>query len=63
MKFTLFWLTGRSEIVTGNSIANAFNNAGYSQGALHALDFYTSGDQTNSYQWNSKTRNWESKQN
>lgn len=38
--FVLYWLTGKAEIVKGNNIGDAFNKAGYSSGALRALDFY-----------------------
>ena len=39
-KFKLFWLDGVTEIISGNSIAEAFTNAGYGAGALAALDYY-----------------------
>lgn len=39
-KFKLFWLDGKTEIVVGNSIADAFNKAGYGSGAIAALDYY-----------------------
>lgn len=42
--FTLFWLTGQAEIVKGNTPAEAMTLAGYSNGALRALDFYAEGD-------------------
>ena len=57
--YTLFWLTGKSEIVKGNSPAEAMTLAGYSQGAVGALDFYGNGDIRNEYIWDSETRNWE----
>lgn len=38
--FQLFWLNGKSEIVKGTSIADAFTRAGYGAGALGALDYY-----------------------
>jgi len=43
-EFTLFWLTGDSQIVTGTDIADAMNNAGIGNGALRALDFHAKGD-------------------
>jgi len=39
-KFILHWLTGKIEIVEGKDIADAFTKAGYSSGALRALDWY-----------------------
>lgn len=38
--FILHWLDGTTEKVYGNSIGNAFTNAGYGAGAIHALDYY-----------------------
>lgn len=56
--FTLFWLTGEAQTVTGNTIAEAMNNAGIGNGALKALDFYAEGDQTEKYNWEKEQRNW-----
>lgn len=42
--YTLFWLTGKTEIVKGNTHADAMRNAGYGAGAIRALDFYSEGD-------------------
>lgn len=49
-QFTLYWLDGLREIITGTSIADAFNRAGYGAGALRALDFYAEGIDTG-YTW------------
>lgn len=38
--FKLFWLDGKTEIVHGKDIADAFAKAGYSRGALRALDHF-----------------------
>ena len=56
-KYTFFWLTGNSEILEGNTTAQALNNAGYGSGALRALDFYSEGDKTNDYTW--EKHKWE----
>lgn len=56
--FTLFWLTGKSEIVKGSDIANAFTLAGYSGGAMGALDFYSNDDTTKKWEWDKEKRNW-----
>lgn len=58
-EFTLFWLTGKSEVVKGSDIANAMTLSGYSGGAVRALDFYAQGDVRNEYAWNTKTKNWD----
>lgn len=56
--YTLFWLTGKSELVTGDDIANAMTLAGYSQGAIPALDFYSEGDKRKEYIWSSNQATW-----
>ena len=56
--FYLFWKTGEKEVAKGENIADAFNKAGYSRGALGALDVYSSKDE---FEWNPKTKNWETK--
>lgn len=38
--FKLHWVSGETEILTGITIANAFNRAGYGAGAIFALDWY-----------------------
>lgn len=48
-EFTLFWLDGKTQIVTGIDIADAMR--GYSQGALAALDFHAKGDIRKEYAW------------
>lgn len=59
--FTLFWLTGESEIVKGETISQAVTLAGYSQGALRVLDFYGNGDIREEYMWDNETKNWNKK--
>jgi hypothetical protein len=54
-KYTFFWLSGKREVLEGDTPANALNRAGYGQGAMAALDFYAEGDDT-SYKW---TGRWE----
>lgn len=56
--YTLFWLTGETQLVTGNSPAEAMNSAGIGNEALRALDFYAEGDKTNKYVWVKDSRNW-----
>jgi hypothetical protein len=59
--FTLFWLTGKSELVKGNTIAEAMTLSGYSNGAVRALDFYSEGDERNNYYWNEGSKTWKTK--
>lgn len=39
-KFKLHWLDGKTEIVIGKIISEAFTLAGYGHGAVKALDFF-----------------------
>lgn len=56
--YTLFWLTGETQLVTGNSPAEAMNNAGIGNGALRALDFYEEGDKKEHYTYIDANRGW-----
>ena len=56
--FTFYWRTGDREVFPGRDPAEALNKAGYSGGAVGALDFYANGD-NNEYVWNSETRDWD----
>ena len=55
--FTLFWLTGHRNVVTGLTIADACNNAGFGAGAIPALDFFAEGD-CDDYVWDEVERTW-----
>jgi hypothetical protein len=39
-KYIFHWKTGKDEVISGRNISDAFNKAGYSAGALRALDYY-----------------------
>lgn len=41
MRFRLHWKDGKTEVVEGNTIADACNKAGIGAGALAALDYYS----------------------
>lgn len=41
MKFYLYWLNGQYEEIEGETIEQAFSNAGYGGGAIRALDFFS----------------------
>lgn len=56
-KYTLYWLTGDRQVVTGPDPAIAMTMAGIGGGALGALDFYASGDD-HSYEWDKVKRKW-----
>ncbi|HCI57898.1 MAG TPA: hypothetical protein DFH96_03870 [Bacteroidetes bacterium] len=60
-KIRLYWLNGKTEVIEGNTAAEAFTKAGYGAGALKALDFYDLGE-TQSYEYN-KAKGWVKKQN
>lgn len=60
--FTIFWLTGETQIVRGCDAASAMNNAGIGHGAIRAMDFYSDGDKREKYQWNKEKRTWENKE-
>lgn len=55
--FTLYWKTGEREIVKGRDAAEAMTLAGYSGGAVAALDFYAAGEDT-AYAWEKDSREW-----
>ena len=55
--FYLYWLTGKKEKVQGNNIADAMTLAGYNQGALDVLDFFSKTDD-NSYYWSKNLSTW-----
>ena len=46
-KFTIYWKNGKREVITGETIEDAFSKAGYGGGAVHAIDFYMDGEDTN----------------
>lgn len=55
--YTLYWIDGQRETVTGESVARAMARAGYGRGALEALDFYVKGE-SHDYEWDPKERDW-----
>ena len=57
--YTLFWLTGKTELVKGNTPEEAMTLAGYGGGAVMALDFYGNGDIREDYKWNAEQRTWD----
>lgn len=61
--FTLFWLTGDSEVVKGTNFPQAMTLAGYSNGAIPALDFYDNGDVRLNYEWDAQNHRWSKKLN
>lgn len=57
-RWTLYWLTGDQQVVEGEQIHAAMNNAGIGAGALRALDFYKEGAEDHGYRWSSAGRRW-----
>lgn len=60
-KFTIYWDSGKSEIIQGKSIQVALDDAGYSTNDLLSISYYTSGDTRSSYEWDTKIQKWKSK--
>ena len=56
-EYTIYWRTGRRELVRGADIAQAMTLAGYSGGAVRAIDFYTS-ENYRGYEWDKEKREW-----
>lgn len=56
--FTLYWLTGETQVVAGPDIATAMNNAGIGAGALGALDFHSEGTPDPDWYWNKDKHSW-----
>ena len=61
MEYTLFWLTGKSEVVNGPDTQSAIIAAGYSHGAVLALDFWMSGNVSNEWKWDKQSLTWKRK--
>jgi len=59
--FTLYWLTGETQVVAGPDIATAMNNAGIGAGALGALDFHAEGAPDPDWYWNADKHSWRRK--
>ncbi len=57
--YTLFWQTGKTELVKGNTPEEAMTLAGYGGGAVRVLDFYGNGDIREDYKWNAEQRTWD----
>jgi hypothetical protein len=55
--FRLYWLSGDTDTVTGSTIADAMNSAGYGGGAVRALDFYQQGE-AQTYHWDNSKGGW-----
>ncbi len=59
-KFVFYWLHGKTTILTGESVEQAFTNGGYGSGAVKGVDFWDVWDEEKSYshEWNISTREW-----
>lgn len=58
-QFTFYWLDGKRNVLNGDNPANALTLAGYSNGAVRALDFWAEGD-NQEYEW--RDRRWQARQ-
>lgn len=59
--FTLYWLTGDAQTVTGPDIATAMNNAGIGAGALGALGFWAAEPRDPDWYWDHNDHAWRRK--
>ncbi len=57
--YTLFWTFGETQLVHGDSPADAMNKAGLGAGTLRTLDFYAEGDVAQNYKWIEQNHVWE----
>ena len=57
-QWSLYWLTGKREIIEGPDIVTAMNRAGIGAGALSALDFYKKRAEDHAYRWAADDRRW-----
>lgn len=55
--FTLYWLTGKREVICGPNIETAFAKAGYGGGAIHAVDWYDN-KASDTHYWSAKDKKW-----
>jgi len=50
--FTFYWKDGSRQVLPGNTVEQAFSNAGFGAGAIAALDFHAPGDDNSWYYLN-----------
>jgi len=55
--YRLYWRTGETNVVHGDTPAEAMTLAGYGSGSVRALDFYANGDALE-YDWDADAREW-----
>jgi hypothetical protein len=55
--FTFYWRTGQRDCFEGETPEQALTLAGFSQGAVGALDFHARGD-NKEYTWDKEKREW-----
>lgn len=59
-QFTIYWLDGKKSVLEGDTVHEAFSAAGYSRGAVRAVDWYENGV-NDDYVWNPEKKEWEKK--
>ena len=57
-KYTVFYNTGKSEIISGTSYDHAKCKHGIYSAASENIDMYLDGDMRDKYKWNDTTRRW-----
>ena len=57
LEFTIYWLDGKREVLTGVTISDAVRGGGYGGGAVKAIDLYVDGND-NSYIWDIELHKW-----
>ncbi len=56
-KFRFYWRDGTTQVAEGETITEAFTNAGYGASALNALDFYDPNTEQR-YTWDRANKRW-----
>lgn len=57
--YRFYWLDGTTTVWEGETVEDSFSKAGYSMGAMQALDFWEENEASQTYNWNAKNKTWE----
>lgn len=55
--FTIYWLGGQRQVISGPTVEEAFSRAGYGGGSIRAVDWYEKGI-NEEYYWDNQRRTW-----
>lgn len=58
-KYSIFFITGHSEVINGDSYQGALSHEGLS--TSQSIDFYEEGDTTENWEWNLDKSEWNKK--